>query len=129
MSKNNNYKINNVSVTTNGRNELYFDVEWDGKDSSDCIELRLWEDGKEYCLEVCAYPSPNQRIVVKDFAFRKNWDNKKINKQTIYVELGVAEYSQDDNLEKWDSLADYEPIELNIYYESHLFRKNVIELR
>ena len=114
MSKNNNYKINNVTVTTNGRNELYFDVEW---------------DGKEYCLEVCAYPSPNQRIVVKDFAFLKNWDNKKINKQTIYVELGVAEYSQDDNLEKWDSLADYEPIELNIYYESHLFRKNVIELR
>ena len=129
MSKNNNYKINNVSVTTNGRNELYFDVEWDGKDSSDCIELRLWEDGKEDCLEVCAYPSPNQRIVVKDFAFLKNWDNKKINKQTIYVELGVAEYSQDGNLEQWDSLADYEPIELNIYYESHLFRKNVIELR
>ena len=129
MSKNSNYKIKNVAVTTNGRNELYFDVEWDGKDSSDCLELRLWENGKEYCLEVCAYPSQNQRIVVKDFAFLKNWDNKKITKQTIYVELGVAEYSQDGNLEKWDSLADYESIELNIYYESRLFRKNVIELR
>ena len=129
MSKDSNYKIKNVTVSTNGRNELYFDVEWEGKDNSECLELRIWEDGKEYCLEVCAYPSTNQRIVVKDFYFFKNWKNKEINRQTIYIELGVAEYSNDGKLEKWEAFAGYKPIELNIYHESHLFKKNVIELR
>ena len=124
-----NYRIKNVSVSTNGRNEIYFDVEWEGNENSEYLELRLWEDGKESCLEVYAYPSSCQRIAVKEFAFLKNWRNKEVNRHTIYVELGVAEYSNDGHLEKWESLACYEPVKLNIYYESHLFRKNVIELR
>ena len=69
MDKNGNYKIKNVSVSTNGQNELYFDVEWEGSDNTDCLELRLWEDGKEYCLETYMYPSPNQRVIVKDDVF------------------------------------------------------------
>lgn len=32
MDKNGNYKIKNVSVSTNGQNELYFDVEWEGNE-------------------------------------------------------------------------------------------------
>lgn len=129
MDKNGNYKIKNVSVSTNGQNELYFDVEWEGNDNTDCLELRLLEDGKEYCLETYMYPLPNQRVIVKDFAFLKNFKSKEINKLTIYVDLGVAEYADDYKLVSWKPFAEYEPVELNIYYEHHLFRKNKIELR
>lgn len=129
MSKNTNYKIKNVSVSTNGRNELYFNVEWEGDKNLDYYELRIWEDGKDYCLEVDAFSAHNQTIVVNDYSFYNTWKSKKVNKQTIYVELGIANYTEDGKLIHWEVLADYKPIELNIYYEFHIFRKNVIELR
>ena len=123
------YKIKDVTVSTNGRNELYFNVEWEGDKNLEYYELRVWEDGKDYCLEVNAFSDHNQTIVVRDYSFYKIWESKKVNKQTIYVELGVAEYTEKGELLSWKVLADYKPIELNIYYESHIFRKNVIELR
>ena len=30
------YKINEVTVTVNGRNTLYYDVEWEGDNNFDC---------------------------------------------------------------------------------------------
>ena len=75
------------------------------------------------------YPLPNQRVIVKDDVFLKNFKSKEINKLTIYVDLGVAEYADDYKLVSWKPFAEYEPVELNIYYEHHLFRKNKIELR
>ena len=48
MSKNTDYKIKNVAVATNGRNEIYFDVEWEGDENLDYFELRAYEDGKDY---------------------------------------------------------------------------------
>ena len=129
MSANNEYKIKNVAVSTNGHNEVYFDVEWDGDKSLDSLELRVWEDGKDYCLECYAYPSHNEKVVVSDHAFLKMWESRKVNNHTIYVELGVAEYGEDGKEVSWQVLAEYKPIALNLYYESRLFRKNVLELR
>jgi hypothetical protein len=129
MSVNNEYKIKNVVVSTNGHNEVYFDVEWEGDKSLDSLELRVWEDGKDYCLECYACPSHNEKVVVSDHSFLKMWESRKVNNHTIYVELGIAKYSEDGKVVRWQVLADYKPIALNIYYEHHIFRKNVLELR
>lgn len=129
MSKNTDYKIKNVEVSTNGRNEIYFDIDWEGDNQLDYYELRVWESGKENCLELCPYAAHSQKITVKDFYFIKDWKSKAINKETFYVELGIADYTENNELKSWEVLATYEPIEANIYYESHLFRKNVLELR
>ena len=129
MSANRDYKIKNVSVSTNGRNEIYFDVEWDGDKNDDYFDLRVYEDGEECSLVLCACPSHQQRVVVEDFNFIKNWESKKVNKQIVHVELGFYEYDDDGKLVGSEVLAAYEPIELNIYYEFHFFRKNVLEIR
>lgn len=129
MRTNTDYKIKNVTISTNGRNELYFDIEWEGDRNIDYYELRVWESDKENCLELSDYSSHNQRITVKDFYFIKNLKSKAINRETFYVELGIADYSEDGELEQWKVLAEYEPIEVNIYYEFHFFRKNVMEIR
>lgn len=129
MSVNNEYKIKNVVISTNGQNEVYFDVEWEGDKSLDSLELRVWEDGKDYCLECYACPSHNEKVVVSDHAFLKMWESRKVNNHTIYVELGIAKYSDDGKVVRWQVLADYKPIALNLYYEHHIFRKNVLELR
>ena len=123
------YKINNVTVTSNGRNTLYFDVEWEGDDDLDYYELRIWESDKDNCLELDAYISHKQRIPVRDFCFIKGWESRKVNKETVYVELGIAEYDDDGKLKSWKALAAYDPIEIDIYYEFHFFRKNVLEIR
>ena len=129
MSKNNDYKIKNVAVSTNGRNEICFDVEWEGDENLDYFELRVYEDGKDYCLEALGYPSHQQKVVVKPNSFYKTWKTKEVNKHTIYVELGVPEYTDNGEQLNWEVLADYKPIELNVYYEFHFFHKNIIELR
>ena len=129
MSINKDYKIKNVKITTNGRNEIYFDIEWDGDNKLDYYELRIWESDKDNCLEVCAYASHKQKITVKNFNFMKNWKSKAVNKETFYVELGIADYSETDELNSWKVLAAYEPINVDLYYEHHIFKKNVLEIR
>ena len=129
MEKNTDYKIKNVAVSTNGRNEIYFDVEWEGDRNLDYYELRVYEDGEECSLELLAYPSHQQRVIVKDFCFINNWKSKQVNKQTVHIELGIYDYNDDGKLVSREVLAAYEPIELNIYWVFHFFRKNVIELR
>ena len=126
---NTDYKIKTVAVSTNGRNEIYFDVKWEGNENLDYFELRAYEDGKEYCLETLGYPSHQQRVVVNPHSFYKNWKTKEVNKHSIYVELGIVEYNDKGEQLSWQVLADYKPIELNVYYEFHFFHKNVIELR
>ena len=129
MSMNTDYKIKNVAVSTNGRNEIYFDVEWEGDDKLDYFELRIREGGTDNSLELYAYPAHQQRVVVKDFNFINDWKSKHVNKQIINVELGIYDYDDDGKLVGSEVLAAYKPIELNIYYEFHIFRKNVLELR
>ena len=129
MSKNADYKIKNVTVSTNGRNEIYFDIEWEGDDKLDYFELRIREGGTDNSLELYAYPAHQQRVVVKDFYFVKSWKSKQVNNKTFYVELGIADYTEKGELKSWEVLADYEPIEVGIYYEPHIFRKNILELR
>lgn len=129
MNTNNDYKIKSVAVSTNGCNEIYFDVEWEGDDRLDYFELRAYEGGLDYCLESYAYPSKRQRVVVKPHTFNAIWKSNKENRCTIHVVLGIPEYSEDGTELGWVTLADYAPVELNVYYESYLFRKNVIELR
>ena len=129
MSKNTDYKIKNVEVSTNGHNEIYFDIDWEGDNQLDYYELRVWESDKENCLELCPYAAHSQKITVKDFYFIKDWKSKAINKETFYVELGIADYTEKGELKSWGVLAAYEPIEVDIYHEWHIFRKNVLELR
>ena len=125
----NNYKINNVTITTNGRNELYFDVECEGDRNIDYYELRIWEVGEDNCLEFCDFPQHHHTITVKDFYFIKNWESKKINKTRFSVEIGIPDYADDGKLNSWTALASSGPIEIDLYYEFHIFRKNVLQIR
>lgn len=120
----NGYRIESVELSTNGHKELYFDVKWSGKEP-EYYELRVF-DRERNCMECLPYARHEQRITVMDF--NTELQSKKVNSEIFYVELGVAEYS-DDELVKWEALAAYEPIRKEIYYESHFFRKNVIEFR
>ena len=52
MDINTDYRINNVTVSTNDRNEIYFDVEWEGDENLDYFELRILESGVDNKLEV-----------------------------------------------------------------------------
>lgn len=121
----NSYRIESVELSTNGHRELYFDVKWSGKEP-EYYELRVFDKEKN-CMECMPYARHEQRIVVMDF--NTELQSKKVNSEIFYVELGVAEYSEEDELVKWETLAAYEPIRKEIYYESHFFRKNVIEFR
>ena len=121
----NGYRIESVELSTNGHRELYFDVKWSGKEP-EYYELRVF-DKERFCMECMPYARHEQRIVVMDF--NTELQSKKVNSEIFYVELGVAEYSEEDELVKWETLAAYEPIRKDIYYESHFFRKNVIEFR
>ena len=125
----NNYKINNVTITTNGRNELYFDVEWEGDRNIDYYELRIWEVDEDNCLELCDFAPHHHTITIKDFYFIKNWESKKINKETFLVEIGIPDYTEDGKLKNWEPLATYGPIDIDLYYEFHFFRKNILEIR
>jgi hypothetical protein len=80
------YKINNVTVTTNGNKELYFDVEWEGDRTIDDYELRVF-DHKRDCLECYACATHRERMSVKDFYM--DLEPRKVNRETFYVELGV----------------------------------------
>ena len=121
------YKINNVTVTTNGNKELYFDVEWEGDRTIDDYELRVF-DHKRDCLECYACATHRERMTVKDFYM--DLEPRKVNRETFYVELGIAEYDpKEEKLISWKVLTAYEPIEMDIYYEPHLFRKTVMEIR
>lgn len=122
------YKIKSVVISTDGRNEIYFDVEWEGNEIPDYYELRVWESDAPNCLEAYAYADHKQRITVKRHYFLKDWRSKTINKETFLVELGIADYLEEGKLERWKVLAVYEPIEVRIYYEAHIFRKNVIKI-
>lgn len=121
----NSYRIESVELSTNGHRELYFDVKWSGKEP-EYYELRVF-DKERNCMECMPYARHEQRIVVMDF--NTELQSKMVNSEIFYVELGVAEYSEEDELVKWETLAAYEPIRKEIYYESHFFRKNVIEFR
>ena len=64
MSKNTDYRIKNVAVLTNGQNEIYFDVEWEGDENIDFYELRILDKDKEH-VESCACIAHNHRVVIK----------------------------------------------------------------
>ena len=117
--------IESVEISTNGCNELYFDVKWSGREL-DYYELRVF-DKERNCLECLAYAGHQQKVVVKDFC--TELQSKKLNSEVFHVELGIAEYSEAGELLKWEVLAAYEPIKQDIYYENRFFRKNVMELR
>lgn len=129
MDINTDYRINNVTVSTNGRNEIYFDVEWEGDENLDYFELRILESGVDNNLEAYAYPTHNQRVVVKDYYFLKDWKSGEVNNESFIVELGIAEYTDEGKQLGWEVLAAYEPINIGIYFEPHIFRSNKLEIR
>ena len=51
MGKSTDYKINKVEVSTNGRNEIIFIIEWEGNKNIDNYELRVWESDKTSVLD------------------------------------------------------------------------------
>jgi hypothetical protein len=126
MSKNTDYKIKNVAVSTNGRNEIYFDVEWEGNDTLDCYELRVLDQHRNY-LQSVGYAEHNQRVIVKNYDL--SLKHKTLRSEVFHIEIVAADYVEREEDLKWRVLASYEPIKTDIYYEAHIFHKNILELR
>ena len=129
MDKNTDYRIKNVTVSTNGRNEINFDVEWESDENLDYFELRILENGVDNNLEAYAYPTHNQRVVVKDYYLFKDWKSGEVNNESFVVELGIAHYTDEGKQLGWEVLAASEPINIGLYYEQHIFGKNILQIR
>ena len=122
MSKNTDYRIKNVAVLTNGQNEIYFDVEWEGDENIDFYELRILDKDKE-CVESCACIAHDHRVVIKEYHLRLK--HKEVHSETFHVELGFPIY--EGKKVGWHTLAAYEPIIVDIYHGSHILDKNVMD--
>ena len=126
MNTNSEYKINKVAISGNGINELYLDIEWEGDNYLDYYELRVLDRNKEY-VESCAFAAHNHRMVIKDYLL--GIKNKELRSETFHIELGIPEYTDEGKELSWKVLASYEPIFVDIYHESHILHKNVLEIR
>lgn len=126
MSTNSEYIIKNVAISTNGVDELYLDVEWEGDETIDFYELRILDKHKEY-VESCAYIAHNHRVVIKEYHL--GLKHKEVHPETFHIELGVPTYDDEGKEVNWKVLADYKPIIVDIYHEAHILKKNVMELR
>ena len=126
MSKNTDYKIKNVAVLTNGQNEIYFDIEWEGDERIDFYELRILDKHMEH-VESCACIAHNHRVVIKEYHLRLN--HKEVYSETFYIELGIPTYNDEGKEVHWNILAAYEPIIVDICHESLMLKKNVMEQR
>ena len=126
MSTNSEYIIKNVAISTNGVDELYLDVEWEGDETIDFYELRILDKHKEY-VESCAYIAHNHRVVIKEYHL--GLKHKEVHHETFYIELGIPTYDDEGKEVNWKVLADYKPIIVDIYHEAHILKKNVMELR
>ena len=81
---------------------------------------------------ICHITSAPDHLVqqARDWLHSHGMSARKVNREAFYVELGVAEYDpKEEKLVSWKVLTAYEPIEMDIYYEPHLFRKTVMEIR
>ena len=126
MSANSEYIIKNVAISTNGVDELYLDVEWEGDDTIDFYELRILDRHKEY-VESCAYIGHNHRVVLRDYLL--GLKHKTLLYETFNIELGVPIYNDEGKEVNWIVLAAYKPIIVDIYHEAHILKKNIMELR
>lgn len=126
MDSSSDYKIKSVEISTNGVNELYLDVEWEGDEHIEYYEIRVLNKYNE-CIESCAYVAHNHRIVLRDYHL--GLKNKALCSETFHIELGIPEYTDEGEQVNWRVLASAEPIFVDIYYESHILLKNVLELR
>ena len=126
MSTNGEYIIKNVAISTNGVDELYLDVEWEGDDTIEFYELRILDKHKEY-VESCAYVAHNHRVVIKEYHLGVK--HKEVHPETFHIELGVPIYDDEGKEINWKVLADYKPIIVDIYHEAHILKKNVMEIR
>ena len=120
------YKIESVEVSSNGHNHLLFDVKWSGDTTDfDCPELRIVDDKGEY-LTFDIYPAYTHQIKLLRYFLKVS--AKGVYQRRYFVEFGQSEYDDNGNEKKWDVLAKYGPIDLNIYYEPRLLRRSVLKI-
>ena len=123
---NNGYAIKNVTVTSDGSDRLFFNIEWEGDDYMDFYELRILDGHKRFIESECYLPH-NSQMTVEKWMF--NLQSGKVNTLRFYIELGIPDYEEDGREKSWDLLACYGPIDLKIYYKFNFFSKNVLEIR
>ena len=123
------FDFKNINFTTDGRKEIYIDVKWDGNQNlTDCLEIDLLGTNREFLVnDLC--PEKKCRFVLKDFQLKLR--TGEVNKLTFYVEMYDRTYKEDESGEysKNKLLVAKGPINVNVYYEFHIFGKNVIEIR
>ena len=126
MSENRDYKIKSVEISTNGINELYLDIEWEGDNQIEYYEIRVLDRNREW-LNAYEYVAHSHRVVLADYQLRLA--HKELRSETLHIELGYPQFNDEGEQVNWKVLAAYEPIFVNLYHEARLFRKNILEIR
>lgn len=123
------FKIESIDITTDGRKELYIDIKWSGdKKLVDWLEIDILGSNREF-IDNKFDPNNKLRFVLTEAMLKLK--TRQINKLTFYVEMYDRVYKEDGQGEyiKNNLLVAKGPIKVNVYFEFHIFGKNVMEIR
>lgn len=126
MDANTDYKINKVEISTNGRNEIYLDIEWEGDNQIEYYEIQVLDRHRKW-VGASEYVAHNHRIVITDYQL--GLAHKELRAEAFHVELGYPEFNDEGQQVCWKVLAAYEPIFVNLYHEARIFHRNLLEIR
>jgi len=134
-------KIDNVRFSTDGRKTLYADIdckinkerfkhkdeEWG--DWYEPIVLNILYNGKNLFQHIYNPEDGDihEQVAIKDFELKLNID--KINTISLTIEMLQQKDFNDNNIENNWQVVDTKSCNVNLYYEFHIFGKNVLEIR
>ena len=105
MDANTDYKINKVEISTNGRNEIYLDIEWEGDNQIEYYEIQVLDRHRKW-VGASEYVAHNHRIVITDYQL--GLAHKELRAEAFHVELGYPEFNDEGQQVCWKVLAAYE---------------------
>lgn len=123
------YKIKNLDITTDGHKEIYLGFQWDGPfPTSDYqISISLLDYNKKW-LTGDFVDDQRQELLFTIESNALKLQTNKVNPTTFYVEFNLVHISEDfTETSKLNEIKG--PFNVNIYYESKIFGKNILEIR
>lgn len=123
------YKIKNLDITTDGHKEIYLGFQWDGPFPTDDyqISISLLDCNKKWINGDFIDDQRQELLFTIESNALKLLPNK-VNPTTFYVEFNLVHISEDfTETSKLNEIKG--PFNVNIYYESKIFGKNILEIR
>ncbi len=123
------YKIKNLNITTDGHKEIYLGFQWNGPfPTADYqISISLLDCDKKW-INGDFIDDQRQELLFTIESNALKLQTNKVNSTTFYVEFNWVHFSEDfTETSKLNEIKG--PFNVNIYYESKIFGKNILEIR